>query len=422
MYLAKDSNRAIADDWGGLSWASPMRDAAYFLGNGLTIENRRKWEKDLLHEYLNELNEYRLQSIYGLAQHITAAAICAPTERGEIMFHTLASRQAQHALDMDAISLVTSTVTSHSPDVADESQHVSPDEAGPLWNESWYFDCTSADGEVGMYARLGRLPNQGICIFVGGIFRRNKEPVMFVDMHAPLPVTDPWVQQFSTSRFKIESRCLEPLKRFSLQLSGTGSGTSHPSSLLPENYGIDVTNMHVELVWNTSGLPYMKKGQTRYEVACSVTGTITVPGNRFDLNSAPGQRNHSWGIRNWWVADWVWSGLHFPDGTDVFTIALGKGPQSTGGSGYIQKDKKLTEVTGVVNEFEWKENGMPGNLQLHVKPGAITIECESLAESRLRLFDPEGREADLLRIMCRASTGNGKLGVGRLDFNRVLKS
>ena len=82
MYLAKDNHRAIAVDWGGLSWASPMRDAAYFLGNGLTIENRRKWEKDLIRDYLDELNrlskvkmtwehawkEYRLQTLYGLAQ------------------------------------------------------------------------------------------------------------------------------------------------------------------------------------------------------------------------------------------------------------------------------------------------------------------------------------------------------------------
>lgn len=82
MYLAKDNHRAVAVDWGGLSWASPMRDVGYFLGNGLTVENRRSWEKDLVREYLDELNslsnvkmtwehawkEYRLQSIYGLAQ------------------------------------------------------------------------------------------------------------------------------------------------------------------------------------------------------------------------------------------------------------------------------------------------------------------------------------------------------------------
>lgn len=81
-FLKHDGHRAVAVDWGSSEWASPLRDAAYFLGNGLTVEDRRKWEKDLLKEYLAELNrlskvkmswehaweEYRLQSIYGLSQ------------------------------------------------------------------------------------------------------------------------------------------------------------------------------------------------------------------------------------------------------------------------------------------------------------------------------------------------------------------
>ena len=82
MFLKRDGDRAVAMDWGDASWASPFRDAAYFLGNGLKIEDRRKWEEDLLREYLAELNrlgnlqiswdhaweEYRRQSVYGLAQ------------------------------------------------------------------------------------------------------------------------------------------------------------------------------------------------------------------------------------------------------------------------------------------------------------------------------------------------------------------
>ena len=82
IYLEKDHKRAVAVDWGGSNWVSPLRDASYFLGNGLTIENRRKWEKQLIREYLDELNrlskvkitwdqaweEYRRQSIYGLTQ------------------------------------------------------------------------------------------------------------------------------------------------------------------------------------------------------------------------------------------------------------------------------------------------------------------------------------------------------------------
>ncbi|KAH0845741.1 phosphotransferase [Fonsecaea pedrosoi] len=438
LFLAKDNHRAVAVDWGGLGWASPMRDAGYFLGNGLTIENRRKWEKDLIREYLDELNrwskvqltweqawkQYRLQSIYGLAQHIPAAAICAPTERGEKMFYTLTSRQAQHALDMDAASLVKPRPKSYSPHVGDEAEHVPPADGGPLWSESWYFDCTTPDGEAGMYARIGRLPNQNCCNFIAGIFRRGKSSVMLVNMQAPLPASHHAMQTFSTDRFAVESRCLVPLEKFSFSLSGTGSAS--PDSITSfhgdEAQVEDVQNIKIDLVWETSAAPYKKHGQSRYEIPCKVTGNIKI-GDEEEIrfNAAPGQRNHSWGVRNWWVADWVWSGLHFSDGTDVFTIALGKGPDSTGASGYIQKDGGIREITKVVNEFEWQDNGLPGKLRLLVEPGGMSIECEAIAAGGLRLFDPDGREAHLPRVMCTATTSDGKSGVGWLDFNRVVK-
>lgn len=337
------------------------------------------------------------------------------------MFYTLASRQAQHALDMDAASLVKPRSLSYSPSIVDESEHVPPADGGPLWSESWYFDATTADGEVGIYARIGRLPHQNRCNFVGGIFRRTGDPITFVDMDAPLPASDPFVQQFSTSRFTVESTCQDPLKTFALKLSGTGSSLSDPSSPLRGGSGIDVEDVSCNLTWETSAQPYKKKGQTRYEIPCVVSGTVRIGEKTFELSKAPGQRNHSWGVRNWWVADWVWTGIHFSDGTDIFTIALGKGEGSSGAAGYVQKDGKLTEITGVRNEFDWQDNGLPGKLELHIQPGNLLVECRPIAQSGLRLLDPEGREAHLPRVMCTATTGDGRTGVGWLDFNRVVK-
>ena len=41
------------------------------------------------------------------------------------------------------------------------------DEPGPeaLWNESWYFDAVSDDASLGVYVRLGRLPNQDVSLY-----------------------------------------------------------------------------------------------------------------------------------------------------------------------------------------------------------------------------------------------------------------
>lgn len=413
------------------------RDAAYFLGNGLRIEDRRKWEKDLVREYLDELNrnskfvkisweeaweEYRRQSIYGLAQHIPAAGMLPDTERGKIMFRTLVTRQAQHAVDMDAMSLVDTksskpNMSSNTPHAVDEGVHVHPKDSGPLWNESWYFDCTN--GDLGMYARIGRLPNQNCCSFVAGIFQRDQKPILFVNMQAPLPSSDdPLIQHFSTDRFSVESKCLEPLKKFALKLKGTGSLFEDPSApLRADGNGKDVDGVEIDLVYETVGLPY--KQATRYEVPCQTEGTITV-GSKSTTLKTHGQRNHSWGVRNWWIADWVWSGLHFEDGSHIFTIAL---TGSVGGSGFMQKDRELTEVTNVVCEYGFKDNGLPKDkLVIRIEPGDVTIECETIAEAGIRLLHSEGREAHLPRVMCSAMRKNdGVKGVGWLDFNRVVK-
>ena len=336
------------------------------------------------------------------------------------MFRTLVSRQAQHAIDMDAASLVKPAYISHAPNITEEAEHVPP--AGVLlWNESWYFDATSLDGSLGMYARIGRLPNQNRCNFVSGIFRKDQAPILLVDMDAPLPESDPLVQKFRTEKFSVESTCLDPLSTFAVKISGTGVSLHDPSAPLRGECGEDVPGISIDLVWNTNGQQYKKRAQSRYEVPCLVDGAIKIGDETLQIQSFLGQRNHSWGPRDWWVSDWVWSGLHFEDGTQIFTIALNRGSESVGGSGYIQKGEKLTEITNVVNEFEWETNGLPGNLQLHISPGDLTIQCQPVSAAGPRLLDPEGREAHLPRVMCTAMMRNGVRGVGWLDFNRVVK-
>ena len=44
---------------------------------------------------------------------------------------------------------------------------------------------------------------------------------------------------------------------------------------------------------------------TRYEIPCLVTGTVTVDGETFTVEGQ-GQRDHSWGVRDWWAFGWCW--------------------------------------------------------------------------------------------------------------------
>ena len=166
-------------DWQTVGWGGAMTDAAYFIGGGLPVADRRRHERELLGEYhaallaqgVEELSwelcweEYRRHAFAGVLMAIIAPMLVERTERGDEMFMTMLARHSQHALDLDAEELLPVAGSAPAPALRpaprDEAEHAPSPE--PLWNESWYFDAIANDGSVGAYVRVGRYPNLGVC-------------------------------------------------------------------------------------------------------------------------------------------------------------------------------------------------------------------------------------------------------------------
>ena len=102
-------------DWQTPQESSPVTDITYFLGSSLEVEDRRKWERDILREYREQLAalevhldfdevwaQYREQSMHGLLLTILGSSFSSPGERSDRMFRTVIERQLQHCLDMEA--------------------------------------------------------------------------------------------------------------------------------------------------------------------------------------------------------------------------------------------------------------------------------------------------------------------------------
>jgi predicted secreted hydrolase len=70
------------------------------------------------------------------------------------------------------------------------------------------------------------------------------------------------------------------------------------------------------------GTPYQYRPTTHYEIACAVSGTVTADGQQIRVDAVAGQRDHSWGVRDWWSMDWVWGSLHLDDGTHLHALDL----------------------------------------------------------------------------------------------------
>ena len=109
-----------AVDWQTVSPGNPMLDVALFVGGSLLPEARNLHEDTLVREYHERLtslgvtdydwhrcwNDYRLATFTGFMTAVNAAMMTVRTSRGDELFNTMAHRHAQHALDLDAQTLL----------------------------------------------------------------------------------------------------------------------------------------------------------------------------------------------------------------------------------------------------------------------------------------------------------------------------
>ncbi|MCA8901689.1 MAG: phosphotransferase [Hyphomonas sp.] len=107
-------------DWQTAGKGAPANDVAYFIGAGLTREERPKHEQALLRYYHDRLTaegvtgysfdelyrDYCLNCFYGMSVAFGAAMLVKQTDRGDLMFLTMLRRHAAQARDNDALRLL----------------------------------------------------------------------------------------------------------------------------------------------------------------------------------------------------------------------------------------------------------------------------------------------------------------------------
>ncbi len=419
-------------DWQTVGWGAAVTDAAYFVGGGLPVEDRRAHEPELVRIYHGTLLEsgvenfsfedcwdaYRRGTFHGILMTIAASMIVARTERGDDMFMTWLARNAQQVLDLDALELLPEPGTGRPPALQpappDEGRHTPGAEA--LWNESYYFDAVSDDGTLGFYTRIGRLPNRDECLFSTCLCGPGRPSIMLVHPGAPLPPAGDDAQVVDIpGQLHAEHHCDEPLHRFRVTVSGTAEAHADPSAPLRGERGEPV-EIDVELTWETDGVPYQWRTATRYEIPCRVTGIVRI-GHEEIVFAGPGQRDHSWGARDWWATDWMWSGLHLDDGTHTHAVGV---PQLAGfGVGYVQRDGVVDEIESVTASEEMTDDGLVASARIICGPDELDLTVEPVAWGAILLTAPDGRVSHFPRAMCAITAADGRTGSGWVEWNRV---
>ena len=429
LFGAEDApRRFVAVDWQTVSWGPVMTDAAYFIGGSLRLEDRQLHEETLVREYWEALHahgvrgfdweqcweEYRRQVFLGIVMTVAPAMIVQRTERGDEMFMTSLERYAQQAIDLGSLELLPEAGSGRPPALRPEPQDEGRHTPGPeeLWNESWYFDLVSDEGSLGIYTRLGLYPNLGVSWLTAFVCGPGRPTVAVIDFAAPMPDGDQL--NIEGDGLVVEHLCESALERFRVRLNARGEAHPDASALLRGESG-EPAEIAFDLVWETLGEPYAYRVATRYEIPCRVSGTVTIGGEQISITGL-GQRDHSWGTRDWWAAEWMWSAGHLDDGTRLHGVEFRIPGAPPLGVGYLQPPGGgLLELDVVTASEQVGANGLITAAKIHY--GDLAVAVQPLAFGPLRLEAPDGRLSMFPRAMCRIETEDGRSGVAWVEWN-----
>jgi aminoglycoside/choline kinase family phosphotransferase len=106
-------------DWQTPGHGPASSDVSYFLGAGLLVPDRREHERSIIDGYIAAMadrgvqldpdvfwRQYSRDAFAGVLMSVIASQVVGKTERGHAMFCAMTERHFQHALDLDARSLV----------------------------------------------------------------------------------------------------------------------------------------------------------------------------------------------------------------------------------------------------------------------------------------------------------------------------
>lgn len=414
-------------DWQTVTWGPAMTDLAYFLGCALRTEDRRAHYDELLGAYHRGLGEnppltleqvregVRRQSFFGVMMAIVSSMLVERTERGDQMFLTMMERHSSHVLDTGALEAlpVASNLVALQPDPGEEAAHIPGDE--PFWNESWYWDFADESQGIGGWIRLGLIPNQNVAWINALVCGPDRATVALLDFHAALPANP---NDVTAGDIRLRHGATDPLREYRVSVSGPARSFADQAGLLHGGGG-EPAELSMDLTWTTTATPFAYRITSRYEIPCTVSGSVTVNGETLTFDAVPGQRDHSNGVRDWWSMDWVWSAFHLEDGTHLHGVDLRLPDLPPVSVGYIQPPGgPVIETTSVLAEASLADSGLPLSTTLTFQPGGLSAEIEVRGNAPVRLDSPDGRVSFFPRSWATVRTDDGRRGVGWIEWNR----
>jgi hypothetical protein len=318
----------------------------------------------------------------------------------------------------------------HAVDPADEQRHAPGPEQ--LWNESYYLDFVADDGRVAGYARIGLYPNLGVTWWTTMLVGEGRPTVSSVAYD--LPVAGGTGLLIDADGVAMSGVVDEPLRTMSLRGTAPGRRLDRPEGVYRDEPG-HPTTIALDLTWMTDGVPYHYDLTTRYEIPCLVRGEIAIGDERLTVNGQ-GQRDHSWGERDWWAFGWCWAAARLDDGTRVHLADI-RIPNHPMAFGYLQSppaptppaplhapgptgppEDPVRPVTSLEVTEELGVEGLPVTATARVEPDGLDLRIEPVAFGPVMLVAPDGRVSRFPRAVARFVAADGRAGLGWIEWNQ----
>jgi len=302
-----------------------------------------------------------------------------------------------------------STATPAAP--GDEARH---EPAGDeLWSESYYLDFVDPAQGVAGYVRLGLCVGLGRAWYWACLVGPDRPLVTVIDHDVALPVGRSL--EIRAEGLWADYTVETPLDHVSVGLEAFAVGVEDPSEVYGDLRG-DRVPFGLDLEWETNGGTYAYPGVTRYEVPCRVHGEVLVGAERLEIDCF-GQRDHSWGARDWWSMSWSWTAGRLDDGTRFHATSVDIDSTPLYGTGYLQEPGGPLQGTDrVARGQDLGAHGLPHRARWQI--GDLELLVHPVAFAPVLLTAPDGRLSRFPRAWTTFTASDGRTGHGWTEWNQ----
>lgn len=328
-------------------------------------------------------------------------------------------------------------------DDRDEFFHLPGDDE--YWSESHYLDAVGEDVQV--EARLGWYPNRNVANVFAYVLTDEATYAIRDEAIDPAAVHGTTVDA-PALRFELEPVTVG--REWRVRIDGAARRCDSPGAVLAGDG--ERVHLDCEFVARARHEPFLYSegavwpggpDEDRYEVATRVEGEVTIGGGGTGESEAtgrtltiegPGERDHSWGTRDWTAAEWLWISGGFDDGAAYNHLSAwlpGDAPPAAEPvvtNGFWFDGETVHPITDAAVSADptfsartataWAEDGEAPAIDLSLAwaAGSATVAVEPLATTPVDWEDPDsGGRALLNRSPARQTRDDDVAGRGFLE-------